>query len=291
MVQWRRVFAIIAVKALKAVRSVESVAELLAARSEMSGSVGFVPTMGALHAGHMSLIRQAHEENDQVIVSIFVNPTQFLPGEDFERYPRKEQADRLLCKSAGCDLLFLPPIEAIYGADEPVVKAPAVSGYILEGHERPGHFDGVLTVVLKLLGLTRPTRAYFGKKDAQQLILIRQMADRFFLPTEIIAAETLRQKDGLALSSRNEYLSDTQRTEALKISQSLFEASRLIKQGRSESAAIEAAMRQVLAPLAIDYVAITDRALRPIDAIVKGESLILVAARVGGVRLIDNMWV
>jgi pantoate--beta-alanine ligase len=279
------------VKALKAVISIETTEELIKKRSELTGSVGFVPTMGALHAGHMSLIRRAREENDRVIVSVFVNPMQFLPGEDYERYPRKLEADRLLCKSAGCDLLFLPPAEAIYGADEPAVRAPKVAGYVLEGHERPGHFDGMLTVVLKLLNLTRPTRAYFGEKDAQQLILIRRMVDRFFLPTEIVAAQTVRQKDGLALSSRNEYLSDTQRSEALKISQSLFEASRLIKQGRTDSAAIEAAMRQVLTPLPIDYVAITDRRLRPIESIVAGESLILVAARVGSVRLIDNMWV
>lgn len=278
-------------KALKAVISINSAADLLSRREGLTGSVGFVPTMGALHAGHMSLIRQAREENDHVIVSIFVNPTQFLPGEDFTRYPRKKEADELLCKSAGCDLLFLPQTQEIYGADEPMVKAPAVAGYTLEGQVRPGHFDGVLTVVLKLLNLARPTKAYFGKKDAQQLILIRQMVERFFLPVTIVSGETIRQKDGLALSSRNEYLSDTERTQALKISQSLFEASRLIKQGQNQTAAIETAVQRVLDPLPIDYVAITDRQLRPIDQVAKGESLILVAARVGSVRLIDNMWV
>lgn len=260
-------------------------------RAQMGGRVGFVATMGALHAGHLALIKRARAENDHVIVSIFVNPTQFLPGEDFTRYPRKPEADAILCRAAGADLLFTPTPDVLYGKDEPMIKAPSVAGYVLEGHVRPGHFDGVLTVVMKLLNLTHPAKAYFGKKDAQQLVLITQMARAFFLPVEIVPCETERAGGGLALSSRNEYLTDVQKEEALKLSKALFEASRLIKQGQNDVKTLETAMRTVLEPLSIDYAAITDRNLRPIETVIKGETLVLVAARVGSVRLIDNMWV
>lgn len=270
---------------------VEQAEALIAYRSGLTGSVGFVATMGALHAGHLALIKRARAENDHVIVSVFVNPTQFLPGEDFTRYPRKPEADRMLCRAAGAEVLFMPTPEILYGQDEPMIKAPAIAGYVLEGHVRPGHYDGVLTVVMKLLNLTRPDKAYFGKKDAQQLVLIEQMARAFFMPVQIIGCETERQPNGLALSSRNEYLGDTEKEEALKLSQALFEASRLIKRGQNDTAALKAAMLKVLEPLSVDYAEVTDRNLRPIDAVIKGETLVLIAARVGNVRLIDNMWV
>ncbi|WP_456430930.1 pantoate--beta-alanine ligase [Nitratifractor sp.] len=274
-------------------RIVRECAELIATRDAMEESVGFVPTMGALHEGHLSLIRRAREENDRVIVSIFVNPTQFLEGEDLEKYPRKEEADRKICELAGVDLLFMPTPEAIYGADELRIEAPKVRGYILEGASRPGHFDGVLQVVMKLLNLTRPDRAYFGKKDAQQLVLVEQMVRNYFLRTRIVPCEIVRDPDGLALSSRNVYLSPDERRRALAISRSLKRAGKLIQSGVREASAILEAMRGVLEGEVdeLEYVAAVDREFRPVERIEPGEAILLVAARVGTTRLIDNLWV
>jgi pantoate--beta-alanine ligase len=217
------------------VRTAEALREK---RAAMEGSVGFVPTMGALHQGHLTLIRQAREENDRVIVSIFVNPTQFLPGEDLDKYPRKEEADRRICELAGVDLLFMPEIPAMYGEDEVTLKAPHYLGYILEGHRRPGHFDGVVQVVMKLFGLVRPTRAYFGRKDAQQLRILQKMAEDLFLPVEIVPVDTVREEDGLALSSRNVYLSPEERERALSISRALKRASKMVMAGTMERSCV-----------------------------------------------------
>ncbi|WP_456393398.1 pantoate--beta-alanine ligase [Nitratifractor sp.] len=263
------------------------------AREELAGSVGFVPTMGALHEGHLSLIRRAKEENDHVIVSIFVNPTQFLPGEDLEKYPRKEEADRKICELAGVDLLYMPTTDQLYHEDELLISAPKIGGYILEGAKRPGHFDGVLQVVMKLLNLTRPTRAYFGKKDAQQLALISRMVRDYFLPTEIVGCEIVRDPEGLALSSRNLYLSPEERQRALALSRALKRAGKMIQSGERDTGRIMAMMRGILEPEvdALEYVAIVDRDFQPIERIVEGGSILLVAARVGSTRLIDNLWV
>ena len=159
----------------------KTIEELQEIRKSINGSVGFVPTMGALHNGHISLIKKAREENDIVIVSIFVNPTQFLPTEDLDAYPRKDEADKRICQMCKVDYVFMPEISTMYSQEEVLVKAPNKS-YILEGKTRPGHFDGVLRVVLKLFNLVQPTNAYFGKKDAQQLSLITQMVKDFFMP-------------------------------------------------------------------------------------------------------------
>ena len=255
------------------------------------GSIGFVPTMGALHEGHVYLINQARVENEIVIVSIFVNPTQFLPNEDLAKYPRRQEADIKICELANVNILFMPDASEMYFRDEPMVISPQIKGYILEGFERPSHYDGVLSVVLKLLLLTNASNAYFGQKDAQQLILITQMVKRFFVPTNIVPCPTVRDEDGLALSSRNAYLSDEQKIQALKISKSLFVGASLIAKNELNSSVIISKMQNELAPLDIDYIAITDRELNFIDSIIIGNSLILVAARVGGVRLIDNLWV
>ncbi len=262
-------------------------------RAKLTGSVGFVPTMGALHEGHLSLIRRAREENDHVIVSIFVNPTQFLPGEDLEKYPRKEEADRKICELAGVDLLYMPTTDQLYHKDELLISAPKIGGYILEGAKRPGHFDGVLQVVMKLLNLTRPTRAYFGKKDAQQLVLISRMVRDYFMQTEIVPCEIVRDPDGLALSSRNIYLSPEERQRALALSRSLKRAAKMIQSGERDTRRITAVMRGVLEAEVdgLEYVAIVDRDFHPIERIVEGESIILVAAWVGSTRLIDNLWV
>lgn len=267
-----------------------SVSELRSALDQRGSEVGFVPTMGALHIGHRSLIEAARRENDTVVVSIFVNPTQFLPGEDLSKYPRREEADFKICELSGVDILFYPDVAGMYGEDEVRICAPDVRGYILEGASRPGHFDGVLTVVMKLFNQVRPTRAYFGKKDAQQLALITQMVKNFFMNVEIVPMDTVRESDGLALSSRNVYLSPQERTEALKISASLKRATKQVMQGNIDSKSISQEMMKVLEPLNVEYVAIVNRAFESIDEVVLGDTIILVAARVGTTRLIDNVW-
>ncbi|WP_456428913.1 pantoate--beta-alanine ligase [Nitratifractor sp.] len=262
-------------------------------RDRLRGPIGFVPTMGALHEGHLSLIRRAREENAGVIVSIFVNPTQFLAGEDLDKYPRREEADRRICELAGVDLLYVPSVDQIYGEDELCIGAPKLRGYILEGARRPGHFDGMLQVVMKLLNLSRADRAYFGKKDAQQLILIEQMVRDYFMRVEIVGCEIVRDPDGLALSSRNVYLSAEERRRALSLSRSLKRAGKLVQMGEENSARILAEMEAVLLPEVdeLEYVAIVDRRFRLLERIRKGNSIVLVAAKVGTTRLIDNLWI
>ncbi|MBN2815379.1 MAG: pantoate--beta-alanine ligase [Campylobacterales bacterium] len=262
--------------------------EYLKNRSE---TIGFVPTMGALHEGHISLIKKAREQNELVVVSIFVNPTQFLKGEDLDSYPSKNEADTKICKLANVDVLFFPTKEGMYLNDEVSLLAPKVRGYVLEGATRPGHFNGVLTVVIKLLNIVRPTRAYFGKKDAQQLNLIMLMVKHLFMHVEIIPVDTVRDSDGLAKSSRNVYLSPEERVEALKISKSLHEASKLVSRRELNSRQIEEKMREVLAPLEVAYVAILNREFERIDEIQIGNTVILVEAVVGRTRLLDNIWV
>lgn len=264
---------------------------LKAALKGRSGSVGFVPTMGALHSGHRTLIEAARKHNDTVVVSIFVNPTQFLEGEDLDKYPRKEAADQRVCELSGVDILFYPEADAIYGSDEIAIRAPDVRGYILEGASRPGHFDGVLTVVMKLFNMVSPTRAYFGKKDAQQLLLIEQMVRNFFMEIEIVPVATVREEDGLALSSRNVYLSKEERVEALKLSHALKRAGKSVMQGNYDVLTITAQMHETLQPLDVEYVAVVDREFRPVERVEKDNTIILVAARVGTTRLIDNLWI
>ena len=274
---------------MQIVRSVEALQE---AKKTFSGSIGFVPTMGALHKGHLSLIQQAKKENEHLIVSIFVNPTQFLAGEDLESYPRKEQADTKICELAGVDILFMPTIEAMYEQDELSIGAPAIRGYILEGQKRPGHFDGMLQVVMKLLNLSGATRAYFGKKDAQQLALITQMVKNYFMDVQIIPCEIVRDENGLALSSRNIYLNTEEKIRALILSRALKKATQMVIKGERSVEIIKAQMEAVLEEAdSIEYVAIVDRAFRALDTVQIGNTMMLVAVRVGGVRLIDNVWI
>jgi len=263
------------------------------ARDKLSGSIGFVPTMGALHDGHISLIKKSKEQNDFTIVSIFVNPTQFLEGEDLDKYPRKDKQDLEICKNEGVDIVFMPTIDSIYNSDELRIEAPKIRGFILEGAKRPGHFDGVLQIVMKLLNITKPTNAYFGKKDAQQLALITQMVRDYFMSVNIVACEIIRDSDGLALSSRNVYLSKEQRQRALSLSKSLKLASNLIKDGQTNCQAIKNQMESLLLQNVdkLDYVAIVDREFCDIDTIKPNNTIILVAAFVGTTRLIDNIWI
>ena len=266
--------------------------------TRVKGSVGFVPTMGALHEGHLSLIRQARQENDRVIVSIFVNPTQFLEGEDLDAYPRKEEADVKICELAGVDVLFMPTIDMMYEKDELSITAPAIRGFILEGTKRAGHFDGMLQVVMKLLNLiayNKPTnfRAYFGKKDAQQLVLIEQMVRNYFINVEIVPCEIVRDGDGLALSSRNVYLSKEERVRALSLSRSLKRATEMVMKKEYEVELIRESMREVLCEgeVEIEYVALVNRQFKAIKQVEIGNTIILVAGGVGSTRLIDNLWI
>ncbi|AXH13342.1 pantoate--beta-alanine ligase [Halarcobacter bivalviorum] len=268
-------------------KTIEELQEVTA--SNKNKTIGFVPTMGALHDGHISLIKQARNENEIVVVSIFVNPTQFLPGEDLDAYPRKDEADKKICQICKVDYIFMPEISTMYTDEEVLIKANNNS-YVLEGKTRPGHFDGVLQVVLKLFNLVQPTRAYFGKKDAQQLTLIQQMVKNLFLPIEIVPCEIVREKDGLALSSRNVYLSQTQRQKALLISKSLYSAASLVGKGEKSSEVIKNKMYDVMQTLEVEYVAIVDRNFNEIEEIQLKNSIILVVAKFGNTRLLDNIW-
>ncbi|MRJ02527.1 MAG: pantoate--beta-alanine ligase [Epsilonproteobacteria bacterium] len=272
-------------------KTIVGIDEMVEARNGLEGSVGFVPTMGALHKGHLSLIERSVEENDHTVVSIFVNPTQFLPGEDFDKYPRRYEADRRICELAGVDLLFMPRREEIYGDDEVEVKAPKRKGYVLEGHYRPGHFDGVVQIVNKLFHIVRPTRAYFGKKDAQQLYIIEKMVRSFFWGIEIVPCEIVRDSDGLALSSRNLYLNEEERSRALLLSKSLKRAVKMVQEGIVESGKIKEEMVGILAPLKVEYVEIVDRDFNRLEEVEIGNTIILVAAYSGSTRLIDNIWI
>ncbi len=274
---------------------VYSIEELFIETKKLKGSIGFVPTMGALHEGHLSLIRQARAENETVIVSIFVNPTQFLEGEDLDKYPRKEKADSKICELAGVDILFMPTIDMMYEQDELAITAPAIRGFILEGRSRAGHFDGMLQVVMKLLnliGYNKPSsfRAYFGKKDAQQLVLIEQMVRNYFINVEIVPCDIVRDSDGLALSSRNIYLSKEERIRALTLSRSLKNATEMIIQKEFNVDTIKKIMIDSLCDIEVEYVAIVNRKFQSIDKIEIGNTIILVAGRVGKTHLIDNLW-
>jgi len=271
-------------------RILKTIDELQDVRKSILSNLGFVPTMGALHNGHISLIKKARLENDIVIVSIFVNPAQFLVGEDLDAYPRREEADKKICEMCKVDYLFMPEVSSMYSNEEILLKASNKS-YILEGKSRPGHFDGVLQVVLKLFGLTQPTNAYFGKKDAQQLSLISQMVKDFFLPINIVPCDIVRESDGLALSSRNVYLDEKQRKDALLLSKSLYIASSLIAKDEKDTKIIKNKIHEILKDLEVEYVAIVNRDFQEIKEIEIKNTIILIVVRFGQTRLLDNIWI
>jgi pantoate--beta-alanine ligase len=266
-------------------------AELKAARAELGGGdVAVVMTMGALHEGHSTLIRRARADARHVIVTVFLNPLQFGPREDLSRYPRTVDADMGLCRREGVDLVFLPTPDVIYPDGDPGVRVSAGPlGDVLEGQARPGHFDGVLTVVGKLLHLTGADVSYYGQKDAQQLLLIRRMARDLDFPVEVISVPTVREADGLAMSSRNMYLTESDRETALCLSRALRAGAAAATEGPS---AVRRAARAVLVaePLAlIDYlVLVHPSTLDDVPEWYRGEALLAVAGRVGTTRLIDN---
>ena len=250
-------------------------------------TVAFVPTMGALHDGHVQLLKHARPLGETLVASIFVNPTQFAPGEDFEAYPRTFDADLERCAEAGVDVVFAPAVETMYpsGLIDTVTVDPGPLGTILEGVARPTHFRGVLTVVAKLFGLVRPDVAVFGEKDYQQLVLIRQLSRELALGVEIVGCPTVREADGLAMSSRNRFLSADERTKAAAISAAVGAG---VAAGPDGADAVLTAAHAVLdgADITPDYVALTDPDLGP--AVPGAEARLLVAARVGTPRLIDN---
>ena len=258
-------------------------------------SVALVPTMGALHEGHLSLLRSARQLAEYVVVSIFVNPTQFGPGEDFARYPRPVDDDLRMCREAGADMVFQPTAEAIYPPQEldVTIDVPSLTT-ILEGEHRPGHFIGVCRVVAKLLHIIRPTVACFGMKDYQQLRVVEAMCEGLSMDVRIERYPTVREPDGLAMSSRNIYLDADQRRHALGLSKALREAQELVEQGESSPARVESAMRQVMAAhhVEVDYAVVRNaRALGPLDIVNPAvePAVCLVAGRLGSVRLIDNI--
>jgi pantoate--beta-alanine ligase len=268
---------------------VETRAGLAAARDALTGRVGVVMTMGALHEGHASLLRAARAASDHLLVTIFVNPLQFGPNEDFDRYPRTFDRDLEIIAARGGDLVFAPSRAEMYPSGAPAVSVdPGPLGEILEGASRPGFFHGVLTVVLKLLHLTRPHAAYFGEKDYQQLTLVRAMVRDLDLPVEIAGVPTVREADGLALSSRNRYLDGPQRASALALSRALAAGAAAAADGAGADAAVKEARAAFDAtPGAdLDYLVLTDPMLGPAPD--RGPARLLVAARVGTTRLIDN---
>jgi pantoate--beta-alanine ligase len=271
--------------------------ELAIARAALQGSVALVPTMGALHEGHRSLLRVASAVADTVVVSIFVNPLQFAPTEDLDRYPRTLDADLAMCAAEGVALIFAPSRDQMYPREQVVRVDAGPIGRLYEGASRPGHFDGVLTVVAKLFGLVCPDTAVFGRKDAQQLALVRQMVTDLELPVRIEAAPLIRDSDGLALSSRNRYLSAEQRQSALALSHALNAGLRAARSGLS-AAEVVAATRIVLdqaTGVEIDYVALVDEAsFEPVEPTpacgdVPVSAVLALAASVGSTRLIDNV--
>jgi pantoate--beta-alanine ligase len=260
-------------------------------RRGAGGTIGFVPTMGFLHEGHLSLMRQAAAAADRVVVSVFVNPKQFGPGEDLDAYPRDFERDRALCEAGGVDALFVPSATELYpdGFSTYVVEESLSHG--LCGRRRPGHFRGVCTVVAKLLHIVWPDVLVLGEKDAQQLRVLRRMIRDLNFPVEILPGPTVREADGLAMSSRNRYLNEEQRQQAVCLKRSLDRAEELFRGGERDAAALIAAMESVIHEVpgaAIDYIeAVDDATLGPVDRIER-DTLLALAVRIGPARLIDN---
>ncbi|MGL2567099.1 pantoate--beta-alanine ligase [Helicobacter pylori] len=272
----------------------ETIATLGEYRKSLKESVGFVPTMGALHKGHQSLIERSLKENPHTIVSVFVNPTQFGANEDFSAYPRPLEKDLALCEKLGVNAVFAPKIGEMYPYEaEQRLKlyAPTFLSSSLEGAVRKGHFDGVVQVVLRLFHLINPTRAYFGKKDAQQLLIIQHLVKDLLLDIEIAPCEIVRDSDHLALSSRNVYLNATERKQALAIPKALENIKQAIDKGEKACEKLKKLGLEILKNLEVDYLECCNHKLEPLKTIEPANTLILVAARVGKTRLLDNLWV
>lgn len=271
---------------------IEKIIDMKGMRQQVKGTVGFIPTMGYLHEGHMSLVKQARDETSLVVVSIFVNPTQFGPKEDYKNYPRDTERDLTMLEREGTDVVFVPSAEEMYPPGfNSWVDVEQVTA-MLEGAARPGHFRGVTTVVAKLFNIVQPTRAYFGQKDAQQAFVIKKMVADLDMNLEVVVAPTVREPDGLAMSSRNTYLNPQERQAASVLYQALCLAEKLWSQGEKDTDKIR---REIIAliqkqPLAnIDYISIADARTLGELSTVKPPALVSLAVKIGRTRLIDNI--
>lgn len=275
-------------KIITPISEMQSLADSLRARGR---TIGFVPTMGFLHDGHLSLMDRARQSCDTVVASIFVNPTQFGPMEDFERYPRDEEGDRKKCEASGVDVLFMPTVAEMYPEKPSVFVVVEGVSDVLEGAVRPGHFRGVATVVNKLLNIVKPHRVFFGQKDYQQCAVIKRMVAGLNLDAEVVVMPTIREKDGLAMSSRNSYLNAEERRKAAVISRALFAAKELaasVKEPEKLKNKIEAVLLEEKG-ISIDYIEIAHpESLAPVNS-VTNKMVLLVAVRIGSTRLIDNL--
>lgn len=278
-------------RVVKSIKEMQSISESL---RKTGKTIGFVPTMGYLHDGHMSLVECARRENDVVIMSIFVNPVQFAPGEDFERYPRDLERDRKIAQEKGVDYLFVPEVSEMYPPRYSTYVEVEGITEVLCGAKRPGHFKGVATVVTKLFNIVKPHRAYFGKKDFQQLKVIERLVKDLNFDVEVIGCPIVREKDGLAMSSRNVYLSPEERESATSLYRALKLAKELFEKGERDPEVIKSRMEELILShphvKAIDYIEIVDpETFKPVDEVKEG-TLIALAVFVGNARLIDN-WV
>ncbi|HEV7772435.1 MAG TPA: pantoate--beta-alanine ligase [Conexibacter sp.] len=275
---------------MRTVRTVKELRDLLKAERQNGRTIGLVPTMGAFHAGHVSLMERARQTTDVVVVSLFVNPTQFAPTEDLSAYPRDEQRDGEMAEAAGVDVLFSPPVEEVYPDGFQTTVTVGALAQPLEGAQRPGHFDGVATVVTKLLNMVQPDVAFFGQKDAQQALIVRRVVQDLDIPVQIEVCPTVREPDGLAMSSRNAYLAPAERERAIALRRALDAAEQAVAAGEHEASAVATAAHRAMEPYGVEpeYLALvaTD-SLQPVDRI-DGEILVALAARVGPARLIDN---
>jgi pantoate--beta-alanine ligase len=277
---------------MKIIHNIKSIQNLMLKFKQQKRTIGFVPTMGALHQGHISLIRRARKENDIVVVSIFVNPAQFTPHEDLKKYPRPFEKDNNICRSEGVDVIFAPTLKEMYPEKYLTYIAVEKLSDIMCGEFRFGHFRGVATIVAKLFNIIQPDRAYFGLKDFQQSVIIKKMVTDLNFPVKIISSPLVREKDGLALSSRNVYLSCEERKKALSLPRSLQTAKNLIKYKNVKSAEkIISGMRKIISPRVdkIDYIDIRDAESLEKVKYIKSKVVIAVAVIVGKTRLIDNI--
>ncbi len=277
---------------MRRVSTIEDVREAVISARKSGARIGFVPTMGALHQGHLSLVERARGESDVIVMSIFVNPTQFGPNEDFARYPRPIEEDVRLTSEAGVDILFTPSVEEMYAEKRMITVVPGRAGHRWEGAIRDGHFAGVLTVVAKLFNIVQPDVAVFGQKDLQQAVLIQEMVRDLDFPIRVIVAPTVREADGLAMSSRNVYLNPEDRKNALVLIRSLRAAGDVYDSGERDASRIEGAGLKVFHAVqvgALDYLGVVE--LQSLERVptITSDSAVMIAARVGNTRLIDNL--
>lgn len=277
---------------MKIIHSISSIQKCIKKERKKARKIGFVPTMGYLHPGHISLVNQSVKECDITVLSVYVNPTQFGPKEDYKKYPRDLKNDIKLARKAGVNYLFIPDDCDMYPSGFSSEVSVSNVTQMLCGLSRPGHFNGVTTVVLKLFNIITPDTAYFGQKDAQQLVVLRKMVKDLNMPVKIKAMPIVRNNDGLAMSSRNAYLSKSQRQEALNLYKSLLKARQLIKQGERNCAKIKSEMKRLILrgkSVKIDYIAIVDVEDLSVKKYVEAKVLIAIAVFIGKVRLIDNL--